>query len=121
MTDYAALVAALYASLDTWRAVANAVDGPRLKPRGSYYHRIARYRIRLPQAATRRRIRAEYHKRCAGDVTAGYKTLERKRRFPMVVDRPLGLAINEWREKHRITWNQWATKADALMRREYGE
>ncbi len=118
--DYGPAAWALYRHFGTWRAVAVAVDGPSEEPRGSYYRRIAKGDIKRPGAAVRKGIAKLYAKHCQGDVTAGYKPLERTRRFPMVVEMLLGLAINEWRENHRMTWNQWAAKADALMRREYG-
>ena len=112
---------ALYAKFHTWRAVANAVDGPSWRPRGSYYQRIAKGLIRQPSPATRRKLKRLYLEHSKNDVTGGYNALERTLRFPMVVTRPLGQSVNEWRKKHALSWDQWATKADALMRREYGD
>ncbi len=121
MTKWARPVLALYDELLTWRHVADACDGPSERPRGSYYLRIAKGRIRRPGVATRRGIAAAYKKHCCSDVTAGYGALGRTRRFPMVVEMPLGGAINQWRIRHRLTWNQWSPKAHELMRREYRE
>ena len=109
---------ALYDKLQTWRCVADACDGQRDLPRGSYYRSIAIGRIRRPGAAARHGIVEAYVLRCCDDVTTGYKALERQRRFPMVVEKPLGQAINRWRKSHALTWNQWAERAHELMRRD---
>ena len=121
MTSWRTAVQALYAELLTWRRVANACDGPRDFPRGSYYRSIAKGRIRRPHATARRGISNAYLKHCKGGVTVGYRALGRKRRFPIVVNDPLGTRSNEWRQRHALTWNQWVARADALMRREYGD
>ena len=121
MTRYARPVQALYDKLLTWRRVADACDGQHDFPRGSYYRSIATGEIRLPIAIVRQRIANAYNKHCCNGVIGCYITLERPRRFPMVVGVALGQSINEWRKNYALTWDQWATKADALMRREYGE
>jgi len=121
MTRWAELALALYAKFNTWRALAVVLDGPSWRPRGSYYHRIAKGLIRHPSPATRRKLRRLYLECRRNDVTGGYELLERTPRFPMVVTRPLGQSINEWRRGHALSWDQWAAKADALMRREFGE
>lgn len=121
MTKWARPLHALHDNLLTWRRVANACDGPRDLPRGSYYRSIAIGQIRRPSATARRGIAKAYARYCKNDVTGCYKPLERKRRFPMVVTARLGQAINQWRIRHRLTWNQWATKAHELMCDEYRE
>ena len=121
MTRYSRPLHDLHDKLLTWRRVADACDGPRDLPRGSYYRSIAMGQIRRPSALARRGIANAYNKHCADGVIGCYITLERPRRFPMVVDRPLGQSINEWRKTHCLTWDQWAALADALMRREFGD
>ena len=121
MTSWRAATTALYAKFATWRGLAIALDGPSPRPRGSYYHRIAKGQIRRPGAVTRKRIAQLYVEHCQGGVTVGYRALGRKRRFPIVVNDPLGTRSNEWRQRHALTWNQWVARADALMRREYGD
>lgn len=119
MTDYAALVTALYAELRTWRATATACDGAFWCPRGSYYRSIAKGAIKRPGAVARRGIVAAYLKYCRNDVTGCYKALERTLRHNVSIKRPLGPAINQWRLERGMTWDQWHEKADALMRHEY--
>ena len=121
MTRWARPAQALHDKLLTWRRVADACDGLRDVPRGSYSRSIGIGRIRRPHVRARRGIAKAYHLHCQDDVTSGYGLSERKRRFPMVVTEQLGRAINEWREEHRLTWNQWAAKANELMRDEYGD
>lgn len=113
------LVLALYTELHTWRRVATTCDGERENPRGSYYRSIATGGIKRPGAVTRRRIVAEYHKRCRNDVTGYYNALERTLRHNVSLKPALGASINQWRIERGMTWNEWHEKADALMRREY--
>ena len=122
MTDYAGQVRAIYRELCTWRNVATACDGVYWRPRrGSYYRSIANGAIKLPGAAVRRGIVAAYHKYCKNDVTGCYNALERTLRHNVSLKPALGASINQWRIERGMTWDQWHEKADALMRREYGE
>ena len=46
--DYAALVAALYAHLGRWQAVADACNGDNLSHSAGYYYQVASGRIQMP-------------------------------------------------------------------------
>ena len=120
MTDYAAMVRALRVGR-AWREVATACEGLSWRPRGSYYRSIAKGTIKRPNAIVCRRIVAAYLKHCCDDVTGCYNALGRTLHHNVSIKRPLGPAINQWRQAHSMTWDQWHAKAHELMRREYVE
>ena len=120
MTEYAALVAALRPKR-TWGQVAALCNGKRLSHPGSYYQRIASGDLRTPHLAARNGIRRAVAKYAAYALTAVNGTSKPDRPLGVSISRPLGPDIARWAKRHELTWDQWAAKADALMRREFGD
>ena len=120
VSEYAGLVAALYAKLHTWQKVADACNNGRdYKP--AYYWRIARGKIKTPGARGRRGIRAAVESELPSILTGLNAPTEREARYGLAVRRSRGLATNQWRKERGLTWDQWFQEADELMREKYNE
>ena len=112
MSDYAALVSALYQYHKTWQAVAdecNSGHSPTL------YWKIAKRKIRKPGVLVRRGIvEACYYlpKSILPSVT-----LARMERTVcgLTVNRKTWNRIRTWKNERGLTWNQWMETAQDLM------
>ena len=120
MTDWRVAVLALRIGR-TWEQAAVLCNGKRLKHPGSYYQRIASGNLKMPHLAARNGIRRAVAKHAAYALTAVNGTSKPVRPLGVSISRPLGPGIAKWAKRHSMTWDQWATKADALMRREFGD
>lgn len=120
MTDYAALVTALYAELGRWQAVADACNGTALTHSAGYYYQVATGRIKKPSVET-----------CVGIERAPvFHQALLKRDFSKDTRKKVHVwdsdhaAGSVERERTGITWpaviHLWRQSHD-LMRREYDE
>ena len=111
MTDAAELVAALYAKLGTWQAVADACNGKALRHSAGYYQQVAVGRIAKPSKATR-----------AGMVSATESQESLLKRAEMrvprggiVVQRSLWLRLQAVRLRESWTWDELLERALELL------
>jgi hypothetical protein len=115
-TDYAALVTSLYDKLGTWQAVADACNGKRLHHSRGYYQQVATGRIQKMQTETK----AGIERALACPTLALTSNVSKVPRFGLVAEHSLGTAVNQWRNRHDLTWNEWLRKAHELMQERYG-
>ena len=108
MSDYAALVTALYQRLGTWQAVATACGG--LHSPG-YYQQVAVGRIQKPSEETCRGI--ESGPECAERLLK--RDFSNNARLGLAVRRSIGLRLRCVKIARGWTWDETLERAAALL------
>lgn len=115
MTNYAALVAALYDKLGTWQAVADAcqIGADYFAP--NYYRKLARNMIKKPGSAAMRGIWAASEKHLAPDITRLYAPTHVLHRKCLVLSPAVFTRLEAVKIAHGLTWDALLDEAARLL------
>lgn len=121
MTNYAALVAALYDKLGTWQAVANACQQGVEYFAPNYYRKVSRGEIKKPGAAAMRGIWAASEKHLAPDITRLYAPTHVLHRKGLVLSPAVFTRLEAVKIARGLTWDAVGERAAQLLEEEATE